>query len=127
MSKINDIMRKAEFIQNGCQTVSNEDYLSDYRMGKMCYAMRDYDGAEYWWEKAAGQHCKEAKDALLRLYDNELRHKYSYSIGPIPISACRRTCSGNAPHYRWNQTITSGRNNKRAPYYYQTNPNITIK
>ena len=46
MSNISEIMKKADFIQNGGKTNSNEDYLSYYRMGKMCYAIKDYDGAD---------------------------------------------------------------------------------
>lgn len=104
MSNVNEIMRKVEFFQNGCKVVSNENSLSYYRMGKMCYSIKDFDGAEYWWEKGASNHDKKSKDALINLYFHELKHKYSDTQGPIPMSAVRRTRGGNAPSYCWERS-----------------------
>lgn len=101
MANIAEILRKAEYIQNECKHVVEDDTITEYRMGYICYYNRDFDGAEYWWEKAARQHDLKSKKALLRLYDHELKYKYSYSKGPIPVAAVRRTCGGNAPSYRW--------------------------
>lgn len=102
MSCIEEIIRKAEYFQKKSNYEQKDDVSIDqYKTGMMCYLMKDYDGAEYWWEQAARNHNKKAKAALLKLYNNELRHKYDYLIGPVPISASRRTRGGNAPHYVW--------------------------
>lgn len=79
MSNVAEILRKAEYFQNEQNYGKDEDSLEFYKMGRMCYCVKDYVGAEYWWEKAARNHYKPAKQALLELYDNQLKNK-DYSI-----------------------------------------------
>ena len=110
MSKnINEIIKRAELVQKQKECKVNEDILSDFYRGQKCYNNRDFDGAEYWWEKAARTHDKKAKEALLKLYKKELKHKYDYSVLRIPVSAVRRTCGGNAPHYGWDDRVCFSR------------------
>ena len=97
MSNISDILTKAEFFSK-----DEDDPLVQYKKGQSCYSAGDYDGAEYWWEKSARAHYFKAKQALLNLYDNELKNKYTNIVGPVPVAARHRTTGGNAPHYRWN-------------------------
>ena len=49
---------------------------------------------------------QKSKKALISL---ELQTMNFKSIYNIPVSASRRTCGGNAPHYRWDYKITTGR------------------
>ena len=83
MSNIAEILRKAEYFQEESDFEKEEDSIELYRMGRMCYCVKDYGGAEYWWEKAARQHDERAKNALIDLYNNELRFK-DYRTPYIP-------------------------------------------
>ena len=109
MNDIAEIMRKAEFIQNGCKTKTTEDSFYYYKKGLICYKKEDFEGAEYWWNKGSRKNDKKSRDALTSLYFHELKHKFLYSHNPIPMCKSRRTCGGNAPHYRWDNRITTGR------------------
>lgn len=109
MNKVTEIMRKAEYIQNECNTKKKTVCFSYYKKGLSCYNKENFEGAEYWWNKGARENDKKSKDALTSLYFHELKYKFLYSHNPIPICKSRRTCGGNAPHYRWDYRITTGR------------------
>ena len=73
MSNIAEILRKAEYFQDDFE--KEGDPLEFYKMGRMCYCVKDYDGAEYWWEKATRLQNEIARRALIDLYNNELKYK----------------------------------------------------
>ncbi len=79
MSNINEILRKAECFQEDDVSDSAIDSNEQYRLGRICYSMKSFDDAEYWWEQAARNHHVQAKQALLSLYRKELRNKYNSS------------------------------------------------
>ncbi len=79
MSNIAEILRKAEYLQEESEYESEMDLTELYMMGRKCYCVKDYDGADYWWEKAARGHYIRAEQALIDLYNSQLKRK-KYSI-----------------------------------------------
>ena len=106
MSNVAEILRKVEHLNGETVNTKNEEFLTYYELGRKYFLKGDYRNAEYWWNKGVRNGCKKSKKALISL---ELQTMNFNSIYNIPVSACRRTCGGNAPHYRWDYKITTGR------------------
>ncbi|SFI86594.1 hypothetical protein SAMN04487775_107116 [Treponema bryantii] len=106
MSNVSKILEKVECMQNEKSKLKNEESVTFFKLGEKSFLQGDYNSAEYWWEKGAENGCLKSKNALTSLV---LQSMDRNSIYNIPISACRRTCGGNAPSYIWDRTRINGK------------------